>query len=312
MSHITVEFRNFHGAADCERHIISTQKDFAHAAIAAGRNWHRYAINAADRADRQGRTNDIRSIVDTSRGGAVCVTAHYRGLGSSEKRVKSFRLGNAICALVADKEQRIPWLVDLEKLNHHYRVAFLPGLRRADFIGRTPSGLWYAFEVKCRSKRPSQKDFIEWKIQARMVSRVNGRPLAASVVSATFVHEDDSIRAIWEDPPAGDNNNIEVSDTAFFSAYYNGILDLVDTQDKFIEVGGQRLAHLSELGLYLGIHPEVRTAIMRQDFLSVIGFAARQYDAQRYSGLDNDGEMQLFPDGLLLQLDSNWMLNSTY
>ena len=137
MSEIRVDFKSFPGVVDTVRQIAFTRTDLAHAAIAVGRNWRRRGISVSERSDNLARVQEIKSIIDYSRGNNIHVNAFYRGLGTTMRGVKSFILGNTICALIAEKDLRIPWLVDLESLTHHYNVIYRRGTKRADFIGRT-------------------------------------------------------------------------------------------------------------------------------------------------------------------------------
>lgn len=308
MNQIAVELKSFVGIEDVEVQIAFSQTNLIHAAIGAGRNWRRRAV-ANTAFDITARTAGIRSIVDFKSAKNIRASSFYHGLGSTEKGTKSFQLGNAICALIAEKQLHIPWLVDLERLSKHpsqrYQVHVAPGKRRADFIGRTISGEWYAFESKGRTGTPVWSQMLDWKKQAKTVRAVNGKPITNNIVSATFVDGNGEIRAIWEDPPAEEDGKIEIPELVFLESYYEGIFNLLDSSEKIIEIDGSRLKHFPDLGISVGIHQQVEKGLQENDAQSIFAFARRQFEPQA-KDISGDAELTVFTDGILIKLDSDW------
>lgn len=308
MSRIDVSFRSFPGAPDETRPLHFTRTDLAHAAVAVGRDWRQRGIDAAERAHIANRITDIRSIVSHARGGRIEVTHVYRHLGTTERGTKSFVLGNTLCALIAEKELGIPWLVDLEKPGSSYRVKYRPGGRRADFIGRTTSGRWYAFEAKGRSSMPRPQEVKEWKEQARTVLRVRDEPVLANIVSAAVVRDDDVIEALWIDPPPSRTGDIDLPASEFFARYYIPKIRFLDQPGKTIQMGGERLVYFPDLGLHIGLHSAVRTAVLRRDPQAIIAFARRHDGSSLHGGKagEDSEEARVFSDGLIIKLDGGW------
>jgi hypothetical protein len=300
MNTVSVAFQNCPWTTDGLREIAFSGLDLRHAAVAVGRNWRFRGISTADRAHNQARIHEIISIVELQGGGAARVSAHYRAIGSTMRGAKSFMMGNAFCALIAEKELRIPWLVDVEALSHHYQVQF-NGTRRADFIGRSTSRDWFAFEAKGRSYYPPQAALDDWKIQADSVRRINGRQPEANVVSATCASDDEYIRMIWRDPPADDGEDLEFSEEDFFQSYYAPILDLIDHNERILHVGQETLAVFPDLRMSIGVHSRIRDSLVRNDFEAVVRFAADESPAQQFPGLA-DEDTKVFRDGLIISL----------
>lgn len=301
MSTIPVDFQRCPWTADGVRDVHFTRLDLRHAAVAAGRNWRYRGITTAARAHNAARVHDIISTVDLHSGGAARVSGFYRALGSTVRATKSFALGNAFCALIADKELRLPWLVDVEALNLRYRVHFR-GKRRADFIGRSPAGRWFAFEAKGRSDVPNEVELTDWKEQARSVRRINGRPPERKIVSATYSRSDNAIQAIWRDPPADEGRDIEFSEQEFFSAYYKPIFDLIQNANEFEMIGQQRLAVLSDLRMSIGVHADIRELVAQNDTRAIGGFAESRFETNaNLRGADEN--VRVFADGIIVKLD---------
>ena len=307
MSTISVQFSDCPWTTNGTRDIQFTRPDLLHAAVAVGRNWYFRGVSTAGQAHNQARIQEIRSIVDLQGRGAARVTNHYQTVGSTERGKKSFVLGNTICALIAHKELRIPWLVDLEALPHYYQVA-TQGNRRADFIGRTPSRQHYAFEAKGRSGDPSVKSLDSWKEQVESVRRVNGKKPEARIVSATFVRQDRVIRSLWQDPPSNEGEDLEISEEQFFHAYYRPVLELIGKGDKIEKVEGQDLTVFPELEISVGVHSFVKEALNRNDFEGLVKFAASEYDSKPRTEHEMKGEIELyresvqvFPDGIIIR-----------
>jgi len=301
MSTIPVDFQECPWTADGVRDVHFTRLDLRHAAVAAGRNWRYRGITTAERAHNQARVHDIISTVDLRSGGAACVSQFYRALGSTVRATKSFALGNAFCALIADKELRLPWLVDVEALNPRYRVRFR-GNRRADFIGRSPAGRWFAFEAKGRSTEPNEAELTDWKEQARSIRRINGRPPERKIVSATYACADRAIQAIWRDPPADEGRDIEFSEQDFFRAYYKPIFGLIQNANRVEIVGQQRLAVLSDLHMSVGVHSEVRELLAQNDSRAMGGFAESRFESNaRLRGAG--ANVSVFADGVIVKMD---------
>jgi hypothetical protein len=306
---ISVELRSFMGIEDTELQIAFGESDLMRAAIGAGRNWRRRA-SGTTAFDTEARTNGIRSIVVFGPGVNISASRFYRELGCTEKGTKSFQLANAICALIAYKQLKIPWLVDVERLSGRYQVDFDSGNRRADFIGRSPSGDWYAFESKGRCRPPSPPEVREWKRQARTIKRVNKKDVTNNIVSATYIDANNEIRAIWEDPPGG-GSSIEFPDLTFFRAYYEGVYNFLDSGQQLLKTPEAELKHFPALGIFVGIHQQIDAALRDGDVETVVAFAHTQNALNRLQIPFDDQGMKVFADGIVIKMDPAWKHSET-
>ncbi len=259
MSRVSVNFQSCPWTPGGKRDVHFTRCDLRHAALAVGRDWRFRGITTAERAAIQARIHEIISVVDLQGRDVACVSSHYRGVGSTMRGAMSFILGNTFCALIAEKELNIPWLVDVEALSHHYHVQFR-GTRRAEFIGRTSSRRWFAFEAKGRSYCPPDSALDYWKDQADSVRRINGQRPEAKIVSATYASNDNQIHSIWRDPPADEGEDAEFSDETFFQSYDTPIMNLMDNNDYTEMVGREKLLHFPNLECRLASIQRFETA----------------------------------------------------
>jgi hypothetical protein len=302
MSEIYVEFLDFGTMGSRSvRKIYFTKLDLFRAAIAAGRNPRRPRIGPVY-FDLRSRVDCIRSSVVFSPSTEIQATTYFKGLGPSAKADKSEILGNAICALIAEKHLRLPWLIDIENPSHHYHITPIikRNGRRNDYIGRTSSGKWYAFEAKGRSRQPGPSDLNKWKTQANMVEFVNMKPINAGIVSAAFVKSTGEIRAFWKDPPPDSGLNLVIPNISFFKLYYEEILEVLRGENVAFKVNNQELVSLPKLGILIGLHSEVRSALQNNQPSAIINFASRRYESSLTETQRAVDGMQIFPDGLLM------------
>src|SRR5258708_37437516 len=119
MKQITFTKKDFSKSADGVFKLSFTVKALLRAVVAAGRNPMRGRKTGAAQADIDMRINALKSAVDM-RGSVLVPTPEHLASRSTDKGLKSFYVGNALCAHAADSELNIPWLVDFERLGTNY------------------------------------------------------------------------------------------------------------------------------------------------------------------------------------------------
>jgi len=254
------------------------------------------------------RVNCVRSMIDTT-SGTLQITPQYKALGSTHKANKSFYMGNTVCALIAMKELKVPWIADVEALDNVNYPTYRYVNRRPDFIGPGPTGQWYVFESKGRSLRPWHKILLEWKSQANAISHVNGVNVTYNIVSVSYFNRFDIVEALWIDPPNGDDNspesNITFPNFSFFAAYYRGIHAMLRNGVQELSTDLGRLFYFPRMNIYLGLHRDVLTAFERQDSAAIEEFALRFISEELPPLSIEDPKIRLFPDGLLIKVNGN-------
>jgi len=286
-----------------------TQAALVRAVVAAGANPARRRGTKTSKFDIAMRVNALKSALDMS-GPFLRPTHHFMHEGVTDKGTKSFFVGNAICAHAAESAFNIPWLVDIENMGAKYQV--MPHLtgKRPDYLGRTPGGNWHVFESKGRSSKPNRSAINEWKVQARSVRRVNGKQVTYNIVSAAFLNKDECWELIWIDPPPDEKGpEVTFDEDLFFSAYYGKIYEFIQ-KHKSLGIPSQYglLVPIGDAGVSLGLHHQVEQAFLNKDWESVIHFAQSQStgdDAVKLEASIDTG-ISIFPDGLLIQFNSDW------
>lgn len=218
--------------------------------------------------DVNSRTSALRSALIMSTQ-ALAPTPEYLSSGSSNKRIKSFYIGCALCAHAAYTHLNIPWLYDVEKIlisksGPKISPKINGNSKRPDYIGRNTTGKWYTFESKGEGRRPGDKKLDKWKKQAEAIKKVNGKTVTAQIVSAAYLNTASTWELLWMDPPVdGDIPDLQFDEGLFFQLYYQELFHFLLGGSA---VGAQvtdtgLLAHLPSAGLSVGLHREIIEAI---------------------------------------------------
>jgi hypothetical protein len=241
-----------------------------HAVVVAGAHSNAPRRTRAAKADIAMRQNALVSSLVFS-GNRLRPTPEYRNNGSTAKAMKSFFIGNALCAHSASEHLRIPWLVDVERLTPRTTLTVSRGGRRPDFIGRNAFDRWFVFESKGRSTRPFAKTLREWKRQAGSIKKVNGKDVERGIVSAAYLNRKGEWELLWADPPSEpDSAVVEFSDDVFFGAYYDPLLSYM--QDQELRTVTTAIG-LQDVSISLSFNPMIRDACEQRRWDIVIEFA---------------------------------------
>jgi type I restriction enzyme R subunit len=302
MSGINLELIDFPNHRDGEIHRLPfTEKSLLRAAAVAGRELRRGRTTVAARHDINMKTSALRSALNMS-GPALIPTSEYSNAGSSDKRVKSFFVGNSLCAHAALCELGIPWLIDAEQMMDDVTRANDGDKSRPDFIGLAPNGKLYIFEGKGRERHPTRSELDKWKRQAQTVIGVGRRRVAQHIVSAAFLNADSEWEMLWMDPPLG-SGTAEFNDALFFKAYYAQLIEwLGRSPSQLIDTENGRLKYIPAAGVYVGLRSEVFGAYNNLQWSGILEFAQQRLAANQYEIEQPDG-VSVFPDGVIIKVE---------
>jgi type I restriction enzyme R subunit len=306
MNHITFIKKNFSSSEDGQFQLGFTAKALIRAVVAAGQKPTpgRKAYDA--QADIDMRISALKSAVDL-RGPSLRATGVFLASGSTDRADKSFYVGNALCAHSAYADLGIPWLVNVEKLSPRVRIEKRKTSRRPDFLGRATRHAWFSFESKGRAKSPGPRLLKDWKKQARAVKKVNGKDVQRGIVSAAFLNKTREWELLWADPPSDrDSLELEVDESTFFNAFYQPIVNFIQSDNPSIELreGILRLSSVSDV--YVGLHGQVLSAFLRQNWGAVTSFASEALAPEDQNGAILPDGSRLFRDGLIIKLGPSW------
>ncbi|MBK6418069.1 MAG: hypothetical protein IPF79_02610 [Ignavibacteria bacterium] len=278
-----------------------SQKALIRGAIAAGQSPRKRVTARDELAHLDELAALIRSSLDTS-GPELYPTTLYKGLGSTAKGIKSFGIGNALCAHTAYVKLGIPWLIDIEKLPARVSVQFKRNSnQRGDFIGKDTKGNWYAFESKGRGRKPSCDDLEKWKKQVKTVKAINGKAPACHIVSAAYLNSNKVWEVIWVDPPAERGVTINLSERHFFDEYYSRLFLALVKQSGTTTEGFQYgpSTFLPRSKVEVGLHSEVFSALQTGNYARIAEFGQRNLESSE--DLKSE-DTTLFADGIFVRI----------
>jgi type I restriction enzyme R subunit len=288
------------------RELRYTIASLIRAAATAGQKLPHGKRTAAAQADTDMRINALRSAVDMS-GYSLTPTPEFVAAGSTDRAHKSFYVGNTLCAHAAYVDLKIPWLVDVERLSHGFKVTTGPGCaRRPDYLGRDTQRRWYVFESKGRNRHPSRSSLDDWKLQAESIKQVNGSAVTCNVVSAAYISKLGHWELLWVDPPPElEVASVEFDEIAFFEAYYAPLLALIEGGGESLSGPDGTLRYVPALDAYLGLHSEVQNALRDREPAAIAGFGTTRGQEENAETL-NEIKTSIFADGVMVVLGPGW------
>ena len=299
---ITFTKETFSKAEDGSRPLAFTMQALLRAVVAAGRRPVPGPKSVAVQADIDMRISAVRSAI-ASDGQNLIPTADYLASGPTSRAQKSFFVANALCAIAADKDLKVPWLLDIERLDHTYRLKKKRTPKRPDFLGQTLSADWFIFESKGRSLRPGPTAIKRWKKQAESIEKVNRRLVQNGIVSVAHMNRMKHWELLWVDPtPEVGANEFSFDEFSFFEAYYQPIINWIRENratDQSVDSG---LTLSSDRSLHIGLHRDVLAAIQDRNPEAIRSFALR-LESDEF--IESDGT-SLFRDGLRIRLGPEW------
>ena len=282
-----------------------TEKALLRAVVAAGRKPVRGKKPVDVQADIDMRLCALKSAVNMA-GSALVPTEEYLAAGMTDRGQKSFFVGNALCAHAAYVHIEIPWLMDYERLDPKYTVESTISGERPDYLGQDAANRFYVFESKGRTKPPSAAVLEIWKKQARIVKRVNGKGVWRGIVSSASLSSNEW-ELKWADPTPDDGDaEIVVDELDFFNAYYQRIVEFIETDAPGIETSDGIIKLCREADVYVGLHRSIVTALRAGDSASIRAFATG-FDTDESLAADGNS---IFRDGLIVRLGTTWASGS--
>jgi hypothetical protein len=282
-----------------------TSKQLIHAVVVAGGKLMRgNKRTLATQADFNLRINALISAVDL-KSSTLKATQEFLDCGGTAKSLKSFYVGNCLCAHSASVDLAISHLLDFEQLPSSCVIAKKKTKLRLDFLGQTAPGRWFAFESKARTSTspPSGETMKEWKRQARVVKSVNGQKIERAIVSAALLSKDSEWTLLWHDPrPDREAAKLMFDDEVYYEAYYRPIVRFIEENSSPPGSVRGRFGYCRGSDVYLGLHNGILDSFHAHDWSRVRSFAS-QLDTDETTQGD---EVSLFRDGVMIRLGSSW------
>lgn len=252
-----------------------------------------------------GRIAAIRSAF-TVRNNRLSPTPYYLSLGVTDKGKLSYCVGNTICALLAEKIAKVPWIMNLEVYKQQLAPTYGPIIKFPDYAGKTTSNHWYIFEAKGRTTLPTSTDMKKWKTQATAITHIGGVPVTCNLTSVALAAGDSDLVTLWDDPPASDSGaNLDISLDQYFGGYYSPVEELMSQGTQSVDGRFGRLVYVREADLYIGLNDDVRSAVSAKLFDKLNAFADHQLKSSSSQESQDNVEL-MFPDGVILKLGPGW------
>ncbi|WP_218001246.1 hypothetical protein [Nocardia thailandica] len=281
--------------------------ELAHALFATGRapgDRHRYG--SASTWEWLHRTSLIPAYIRRRPYGGLTRSRLAQELDRSELVGLSYALGTAMTGIFCSKVLNVSHLLHIDRYASTYGVVFGTGRKRADLLGRAPSG-WVVAEAKGRSRTMERTLPDKLLEQKRSVLSIERKPpwLALGCVASFPTGQNLVVDAFDPDKPAEDAIRLDhVTWDRYLHAYYQPFVNALDAGDPLedtsdqspfetVNFGGFRV----QLGLLKGVANLTR-GIPADD---LVGFGERVSELLASA---RERDIQMFPDGSTIR--TNW------
>ena len=286
----------------------TTWTDIVWAAVTAGKSGaaHLLAHRWHSMADVVVRSHTIYANL-RQRGVHVDRSTLYDCLDPTEKGATSYFLGMAMAKLFAAELFATPWLFHVSQATSGgARIVFKRGSKsQPDLIGQSSVGDWIVVEAKGRTNGLDSKALAKAKLQTAMIRTINGTPPSLRV--ALQVYFDDQLRVRIDDPTNAKPEALEVQlDLDAALARYYSIATAITAKSPTTERVRDRefVTRVDDdSGVTIGLQTSVCESVRAGKFQEIRMESGRM--EQSVSKVDESAT--IYPDGLLVRLDSRWL-----
>ncbi|WP_278265334.1 hypothetical protein [Nocardia sp. AG03] len=265
---VSPEFWVEYNAFDFPSSIVSSGEltfrtdDLAHALFTTGRApADRFRYGRASTWEWLHRASLIPAYLRRGHDGGLTRSRLAAELDRSELVGLSYALGTAMTAIFCDQVLGVSHLLHIDRYASTYGVDFSPGRKRADLIGRSPSG-WVVAEARGRSRAMERALRTKLVEQKRTVRSIESTPpwLALGCVASFPNGRDMVVDAFDPEEPAEDAVVLDqLTRDKYLYAYYLPFLEAIEAGDRPARVSNTLVeeAHFGGFGVKVGILHEI-------------------------------------------------------
>lgn len=289
------------------RCLTASWTDIVWAAVTAGKPGasHLLAHRWHSLADLVVRTHAVYANL-RQRGQLCDRSSLYDSLDPTEKGATSYFLGMAMAKLFAAQLFATPWLFHVSMASGLGTTrSFKHGSKsQPDLIGQTTNGDWIIVEAKGRTNGLDANALKKAKAQTRMIRTVNGH--APTLRVALQVYFSDCLRVCIDDPDESDPEafDLHLDVDAAFGRYYSFVEAITARSPSGENVRQRDIETVfdADSGITIGVESDLLNDVVagRSDRIR-----ARRA-GQRSKRPEGQNGAIIYPDGLLVQLDSRW------
>lgn len=243
-------------------------------------------------------------------------TTRFQQMDPSERRALTYHLGMAIATAWARERLQCPWVLHLDVYRTMLNPNLLPGDSRPDLVGRTLGGDWISMECKGRSSSPDNPSKAKAIAQAQRLIAIGGVPPSLHLAMFSFFGPESRasgrtkprvVKLCAIDPPAEGESVESISlplldEPTFFRLYYEPWQLWFKGDAKLVTEGRIKWRVLDDLGLRIGILPELKKALDQESYRAIPKILIEEETFSKLS--------LIYPswtgDGIFLEFDPVW------
>lgn len=291
-----------------QHRLTATWTDIVWSAITAGKPGasHLLAHRWHSLADMVVRTHTVYANL-RQRGMYLDRSSLYDSLDPTEKSATSYFLGMAMAKLFAAEFFTTPWLFHVSQATASgKKISFKEGSKsQPDLIGQKTSSDWIVVEAKGRTNGLDAGALRKAKGQTEMIRTINGVSPSLRVALQVYF-KDRQMRVHIDDPEGAEPEALDVQldlDSAF--AQYYSMAQAITAKSQAREMVGDRefATRIDEdSGVTIGLQASILESVSAGKFQQIREDRTRV--PERIAMVD--GTSTVYPDGLLIRLDSRW------